>query len=1031
MRRALVVFVSVCLLSGIAFLSGCSSSSSTPAPQFSVSAAIDPPGSGIVTGTGPVDEGTAATLTAAAAAGYHFSYWEGGAGGTSATNSFTPTGDVTVTAHFAPNWYTVTPAVGSAGGGTVSSPGSYAFGSTATITAVANPGYHLSYWAGGAGGSNAANIFTVTGDAAVTANFAPNWYTVTTEVGPAGGGTVSPSASWAYSTTATITATPGTGYHVDTWDGGAGGSGTTNSFKVTGNVIVTVNFLPNSYTVTTAVGSGNGTVSPTPSATYTYNDLATITATANPGHHFSYWTGGAGGTSTTNKFLVTGDATVTAYFARNWYAVDTAVGVEGGGTVTPSGSYEYFSTATITATPAAGYHFSYWTGAPGGSGATANFTVTMDYSLTAHFAPNWYAVTTGVNIPDSGSVAPWPSASYAYGTQATVQAYPAAGFAFSSWNSLSGPSANPWAFTVTGDRSVTAFFSPIIYTVTVTPSPVGGGTISGTGTFHYGDTTRVQATALSGYEFSGFAGQVTGSANPQVLTVGSDLVASAVFVPAYPVQITVSPAGAGTVSGGGTYRQSHSATLQATALEGYAFSGWEGDLVSTDNPATVSVTGPLAVSAVFRPVPSGWAFMAEPNPDRPSAPGVYGVQGVPDPANHPGGRWSPVGWSDPAGNIWAFGGYGWNYTVGTQFFSDLWKFDPAIGQWASMEAPSSPAEFGTLGVPNPANAPGFRWRACGASDADGNLWLFGGTSGYSSPFYGDLWRYDTATGDWTWMGGDEVPDRYGAYGTLGVPDPGNRPGGRQYPVGWTDAGGNFWTFGGYGYSSASPYQRLNDVWKFDVTLNQWSWEGGSSTGYQAGVYGTPGVSSPGIYPGARWEASGAGDAAGNLWVFGGYGESDTTNGSGYLADLWKFDTTSKEWTFMGGIPAPNLNGVHGTKGISNPANVPGGRQSATAWVDGSGRFWLFGGEGFDGAGGTGPLNDLWMFDPETGEWTWEAGSNSAYDPATYGEVGVVDPSYTPSARRTAPGVTTPDGKLWLFGGNASYNWMGDLWRYSP
>jgi hypothetical protein len=59
-------------------------------------------------------------------------------------------------------------------------------------------------------------------------------------------------------------------------------------------------------------------------------------------------------------------------------------------------------------------------------------------------------------------------------------------------------------------------------------------------------------------------------------------------------------------------------------------------------------------------------------------------------------------------------------------------------------------------------------------------------------------------GEWTWMGGSKtvptVPGQLagqpGVYGTLGTPAPGNTPGARTYPLGWTDNNGNLWLFGG-------------------------------------------------------------------------------------------------------------------------------------------------------------------------------------------------------------------------------------------
>ena len=49
------------------------------------------------------------------------------------------------------------------------------------------------------------------------------------------------------------------------------------------------------------------------------------------------------------------------------------------------------------------------------------------------------------------------------------------------------------------------------------------------------------------------------------------------------------------------------------------------------------------------------------------------------------------------------------------------------------------------------------------------------------------------------------------------------------------------------------------------------------------------------------------------------------------------------------------------QGISAVSNTPGARQQAVGWLDSSGKFWMFGGFGFDSSGAEDDLNDLWSF----------------------------------------------------------------------
>ena len=91
-------------------------------------------------------------------------------------------------------------------------------------------------------------------------------------------------------------------------------------------------------------------------------------------------------------------------------------------------------------------------------------------------------------------------------------------------------------------------------------------------------------------------------------------------------------------------------------------------------------------------------------------------------------------------------------------------------------------------------------------DKTGNLWLFGGSGIDADGVTGELnelWEFKPAEKTWTWMGGRDTVGPHGGqsgvYGERGVAHSGNSPGGRETPVGWTDAGGNFWLFAGVGF----------------------------------------------------------------------------------------------------------------------------------------------------------------------------------------------------------------------------------------
>jgi len=361
---------------------------------------------------------------------------------------------------------------------------------------------------------------------------------------------------------------------------------------------------------------------------------------------------------------------------------------------------------------------------------------------------------------------------------------------------------------------------------------------------------------------------------------------------------------------------------------------------------------------------------------------------------------------------------------------------PAEWVWMSgSNTVEASGVYGTLGVAAAGNVPGARYFSVSWTDRSGNFWLFGGATGILTvSVWNDLWEYNPTTNEWTWMGGSTTANASGSYGTLGVPSASNFPGGRLDAVSWTDSSGNFWLFGGDGIDSNGNFDSLNDLWEFDPTTKQWTWMSGSDTANATAVYGTIGVAAAGNVPGPRIQAVSWTDASGNLWLFGGCEELYGPNDYNYLNDLWEFNPTTKEWTWVGGSDTPNASGSYGTLGVAAAGNVPGARTSAVSWTDGSGNFSLFGGVLLTPSSAS-EWNDLWEFNPATKEWTWMSGSNTANATAAYGMLGVAATGNVPGARCSPTSWIDSSGNLWLFGGfgydSTEPTNLNDLWEFNP
>lgn len=227
---------------------------------------------------------------------------------------------------------------------------------------------------------------------------------------------------------------------------------------------------------------------------------------------------------------------------------------------------------------------------------------------------------------------------------------------------------------------------------------------------------------------------------------------------------------------------------------------------------------------VFDPITNQWAWAG--GPLSASKKMVYSAVGKAAPENTPGARYDAATWGDKEGNFWLFGGAGY-LTDGTyNSMNDLWKFDVQSGEWTLVRA-NQPSHmegsnvFGSLGISGPQNTPGTLSASVTWTDKKDNLWIFGGEGigDIEGETWGDLneiWKYNPRNNTWTWMGGEQISNPVGIYGTQDQPQDTNQAGGREYVAAWTDPYGNFWLFGGRGYGTKPTEGNLNDLWKIIV-----------------------------------------------------------------------------------------------------------------------------------------------------------------------------------------------------------------------
>lgn len=345
--------------------------------------------------------GTLPTPTRAADVQYTYTFkgwFTAATGGTQVSASTTVTKNVTYYAQWTatPRSYTAT--FNGNGGGTPSpSTITKTYGSElGTLPTCSRTGYtFLGWYTASSGGTKISSATKITGTVTYYAQWSINSYTFTFDKN--GGNT--PSAititkeyNTAVGTLPTCTRNADNTYKYtfagwfDT-SASSGGIQLTTTTKVTSNKTWYARWT-STYINYTVTWNGNGGTPSKSSSSFHYNDaLGTLPTATRTGYTFKGWSTSASGSvnvSTTTK--VTGTVTYYAIWQINSYTLTVTAGT--GGTVSGGGSYNYGATATLKATPSAGYHFVKWS--DGNTNASRTVIVTGNATYTATFEQDPY-----------------------------------------------------------------------------------------------------------------------------------------------------------------------------------------------------------------------------------------------------------------------------------------------------------------------------------------------------------------------------------------------------------------------------------------------------------------------------------------------------------------------------------------------------------------------------------------------------------------------------------------------------------------
>lgn len=214
--------------------------------------------------------------------------------------------------------------------------------------------------------------------------------------------------------------------------------------KTFGDILFGISVVPEDPIMGSASGSGN----------YKHGTQIQISATPNYGYKFKKWADGSAENPRT--VTVTGATTYVAVFEQSEFGVNMVSSPTEGGTTSGGGTYKYLDSATISATPATGYHFTKWsiyshkdTITKSDNNQTTALNIDQSYTCTAYFDKNSYTI----NVETSGTTSGNAYIVYNSSNKSSITAPYQAGF------KLTAPSVSGYRFLGWKEKDSSSYFS--------------------------------------------------------------------------------------------------------------------------------------------------------------------------------------------------------------------------------------------------------------------------------------------------------------------------------------------------------------------------------------------------------------------------------------------------------------------------------------------------------------------------------------------------------------------------------------------
>lgn len=581
-----------------------------------ISTASDPSTGGNTSGGGYYAVGDSCTISEVPNPGCTFLNWtvDGQVIGTEQSITFTVSqydDGKTFVAHYNIPTYTISTSSEPNEGGTTSGGGTYYGGDTCIISASATPGFLFDGWYEN---NNLLSMspnysFTVNGNRSFVARFEKD-IPVSVKVSANVPCTLTGGGYYSRGSLCTVSATPqqrDMTYVFRYWNYDGVRRGETNpwSFYVSADCLVDAVFSTQ-YSIGVAVKDDiGGTVRG--SGTFEENESCTITAIPDAGYEFDHWelndTEIAGGSIMTIN-STGGNRDYVAVFVPSANITITLDPYATGGTATGGGIFTNGQTCTLSSTVDSGYTWDGWYVGNTllSSSNPYSFSVSTNLFITPKYTRDTFTISATTS-PSGVAYISGTGSNFYNGDTCTLTATPySASNIFSEWteNGNTVSSSNPYSFTVSGNRNLVAVFTTQTYTVSV--SSGGHGTVSGGGTFDYGDTCTLEATPDTAYEFDGWyenGSKISSNSTYTFIITGNRTIEGRFVAAEYTITVNTEN---GSVSGDGTYDYGDTCTLTATPDAGYTFAGFsDGENVYMSNPYSFTVSSDKTFDCKFVP----------------------------------------------------------------------------------------------------------------------------------------------------------------------------------------------------------------------------------------------------------------------------------------------------------------------------------------------------------------------------------------------------------------------------------------------